>query len=175
MSSMQIYILELEQGKYYVGKSENVEERVNQHFQGRGSVWTQKYRPKRLVETIELDNDFNEDFHVLKYMKEYGIDNVRGGSFSCIILRDSEKSVIEKLIHSSNDGCFRCGRTGHFVQNCYARTTVDGKIIKDRICTRCGRNSHNINNCYAKYDKDGKLIDPEEDVEENEGGNCIIS
>ena len=42
-----IYILELEKGKYYVGRTEHKKNRINDHFVGRGSVFTRKYNPKK--------------------------------------------------------------------------------------------------------------------------------
>ncbi len=35
-----IYILKLENNKYYVGKTTNPEFRVNSHFKNEGSSWT---------------------------------------------------------------------------------------------------------------------------------------
>jgi hypothetical protein len=29
----------------------------------------------------------------------------------------------------ASDECIRCGRTGHFVTNCYAKTSFDGKLL----------------------------------------------
>jgi predicted GIY-YIG superfamily endonuclease len=37
-----IYILECEKGKYYVGKSSNVELRIDEHFANNGPEWTKK-------------------------------------------------------------------------------------------------------------------------------------
>ena len=36
------YVLKLEEGKYYVGKSWNLNNRLGQYFTGRGSKWTKK-------------------------------------------------------------------------------------------------------------------------------------
>ena len=38
-----IYVLELEQGKYYIGKTSNLGERMTAHFEGNGSEFTKKY------------------------------------------------------------------------------------------------------------------------------------
>lgn len=32
---------------------------------------------------------------------------------------------------SEDDACFRCGRTGHWAEDCYARTDVDGNELDD--------------------------------------------
>ena len=42
---MLIYILELENKKYYVGKTTNPDFRLEQHFNNSGSQWTKKYKP----------------------------------------------------------------------------------------------------------------------------------
>lgn len=42
---VSIYILELKEGKYYVGKSNNPDDRISKHFTGNGSEWTKKYNP----------------------------------------------------------------------------------------------------------------------------------
>ena len=38
-----IYVLKLEQEKYYIGKTNNPEFRINDHFNNIGSEWTKKY------------------------------------------------------------------------------------------------------------------------------------
>ena len=45
---------------------------------------------------------------------------------------------------------------GHFA----AKTTVnDWCFMSEEICDRCGRNGHNIDNCYAKSTVDGLSTD----------------
>ena len=38
-----IYILSLECGRYYIGKSSTIDFRLEQHFADGGSSWTKKY------------------------------------------------------------------------------------------------------------------------------------
>ena len=61
MSTTNIYILRLTDGKYYVGKTDNVEKRYQQHLSGNGSAWTSKYKPIAIEKTILGASTFDED------------------------------------------------------------------------------------------------------------------
>ena len=56
---MYIYILRLQRGKYYIGKSNQVKKRINEHFNSSGSGWTKKYKPIHVMETIKNCNKFD--------------------------------------------------------------------------------------------------------------------
>jgi predicted GIY-YIG superfamily endonuclease len=122
-----IYILRLEGGKYYVGKSEDVINRFSQHINGYGSFWTRKYKPISLEKIIENASPFDEDKITKEYMSKYGIDNVRGGSYVEIELSEFHKRVLKMEIWGATDLCTQCGRAGHFVKDCYAKTKVSKK------------------------------------------------
>ena len=47
-----VYVLELENNKFYIGYSENVNNRLLNHFNGGGSTWTKLHKPVKLVECI---------------------------------------------------------------------------------------------------------------------------
>lgn len=113
-----LYVLQLACGKYYVGKSKNTTSRIEDHYEGSGSSWTSKYKPIKIVETIENCDEFDEDKYTLKYMQQYGIDNVRGGSFCEINLNNDNRRTINKMLISSSDKCYNCNETGHFAKNC---------------------------------------------------------
>ena len=113
-----IYILKLIKGKYYIGKTNNAEFRIESHKNNNGSKWTQIYNPIEVEKIIENCIDFDEDFYTLKYMEKYGIHNVRGGSFSQIKLCDQDVAVIQKMINTKNNSCFGCGSNNHFVNDC---------------------------------------------------------
>ena len=127
----QIYILKLRAGKYYIGKTKNIEKRYEEHLTGTGSGWTKKHKPVSLIKTIKSTSQFDEDKYVKEYMAKYGIENVRGGSYSNIVLDENSIAVLEKEIRHSNNVCMRCGRDTHYIKDCYATTDVDGAIIKD--------------------------------------------
>ena len=79
-----VYILKLEQDKYYVGITYNLNLRMGQHFGGFGSKFTQEYKPVELIKVIPFATKETELLHTLLMMKEHGYKNVRG-SFWCKI------------------------------------------------------------------------------------------
>jgi hypothetical protein len=113
-----IYILKLEEGKYYVGKTNNPHFRLNNHFHYNGSAWTKKYKPIQIIEIIPDCNDYDEDKYTRMYMDKYGINNVRGGSFVSLILDESTINHLTRMSNGTNNKCFKCGKKGHFVKNC---------------------------------------------------------
>ena len=153
-----IYVLELAKNKYYIGKTTTPTFRLEQHFNSNGSAWTKKYKPIRVLEIIPNCDDYDEDKYTLKYMKQYGIDNVRGGSFCQIELDEENINTINRMINGSTDKCYKCGGN-HFVNNC---SNNSNKIT----CFRCQREGHTIDNCYASTDKNGEEIIDYESEEE---------
>ena len=115
-----MYVLKLVEGKYYVGIAsgrDDVDTRTAAHFNGQGSMFTRTYHPLHVIEVIEGGN---EDDTVLEYMHKYGIDNVRGGAFSSIDIRD-HMATIKKMLRSKYNLCFGCGDAGHFYHACPRR------------------------------------------------------
>jgi len=130
MSKTNIYILRLQGGKFYIGKSDNVISRYQQHMNGSGSAWTKKYKPISLEKTIENVSPFEEDKVTKEYMAKHGIENVRGGSYVEIELSDFHIEALKMEIWAAKDLCTSCGRPGHFAKDCYARTDASGNVIQ---------------------------------------------
>eukprot|EP01033_Poteriospumella_lacustris_P017242 gene17242-12331_t len=147
-----LYVLLLVDGKFYVGRSKQFRKRLKSHFY-RKSAWTRKYPPIEVVDLIQPVEDFDEDKITLRYMNQFGIDNVRGGSFSSIDLDPNDVSVIGRsvggqiaaiqppsLLTSPSRAaapalsvrCSRCGRDGHMQSQCFASTSVDGRALTAR-------------------------------------------
>jgi len=129
MNKINIYVLRLVDGKYYIGKSVNIMNRFNKHLNGFGAAWTKKYKPISIEKTFTGMSPFEEDKITKEYMSEYGIDNVRGGSYVQIELSDNHKDVLNMEIWAAKDLCTICGRKGHFATKCYSYTDVNGKPI----------------------------------------------
>ena len=113
-----IYILNLAQNKFYVGKTDKPKFRLDSHFKNGGCAWTKKYKPIQILGLFPDCDDFDEDKYTLKYMSKYGVDNVRGGSFCQTTLSRENINTIERMISSSNDCCHFCGEKGHFIGRC---------------------------------------------------------
>jgi predicted GIY-YIG superfamily endonuclease len=96
-----IYVLELEGGNYYVGKTQNLTKRRQRHFEGKGNEWTKMHPPRKLIGAhidIGEAGDDLEKLTTLAYMKKYGIDKVRGYAWSQRILTISSIESIKKTI-----------------------------------------------------------------------------
>jgi hypothetical protein len=113
-----IYILQLELNKYYIGKTNNPDIRLDSHFNSNGSEWTKIYKPIKVYELISDCDSYDEDKYTLKYMDKEGIDNVRGGSFCQVKLSDEQIKLINQMIKGASDKCFNCGESGHFMNKC---------------------------------------------------------
>jgi len=149
-----IYVLKLNNGKYYVGKTSNPYFRIESHFHLEGSEWTKIHIPVKLVEFIEGD-DYDEDKYTKMYMDKYGIDNVRGGSYTSVKLDKETKNQLVKISNSTNNRCFKCGKKGHFAKECKEEDVL-------WCCEYCNKEFENEKKCeyheeYCKK-KTNKLL-----------------
>ena len=112
-----IYVLQLKENKWYIGKTETSKFRIDTHFDSAGSEFTKKYPPQEIYQIIPECDKYDEDKYVKKYMDKYGIDNVRGGTYCRLELTSNEKEMIQKELWGANDLCFLCGGD-HFAKDC---------------------------------------------------------
>ena len=80
-----IYKLNLQNNKKYIGKTTDIDRRMNQHFSGNGSKVTQKFAPKHGEIVDECPGYFSdklEQQYTNTYIKKHGYNNVRGGKYT---------------------------------------------------------------------------------------------
>lgn len=84
-----VYLMELEHGKYYVGSSNDIDK--VQHLDVK-SEWMSLHKPIQVLNFWRFpvtDSKGVRTILTLLYMREYGINNVRGGGYSEIILQEA--------------------------------------------------------------------------------------
>lgn len=92
MKNWWMYVLKLEQGKYYVGiTSQTPEIRMQEHLRGiRPANWTKEYKPLEIVESKRLglmkkeQAEDIENKRTRELIKQYGLNNVRGGDLRLV-------------------------------------------------------------------------------------------
>ena len=148
--SSGVYVLKLSGGHYYIGHSENMKKRIDDHFHKRGSTWTRLHDVLTVIEIIPGADKIEETNKTLIYMKKYGVDKVRGSRWCQIELRGVPQELEEKYT------CYGCGGEDHMINNC--QVTKKRKRQYDYTCYRCGRKNHYANDCYARTDVYGNYL-----------------
>ena len=82
ISESIVYVIKLENDKWYVGQTQSLDTRLKQHFNGSGAMFTQLYQPIELNYSKSTHYpDYLEFIYTLKLMKRFGLDNVRGSCY----------------------------------------------------------------------------------------------
>jgi predicted GIY-YIG superfamily endonuclease len=141
MASLIIYALLLESNKYYIGKTnetKGVNLRFQEHLSGIGSEWTKIYTPISIIQSYKHESSFEEDVLTKKYMMKYGIENVRGGSYTKIDLEEWQIKCLEHEFKSLTDKCYKCGKIGHYSNECsgsgvdlYSKFTTEEELTNE--------------------------------------------
>jgi len=135
-----LYILQLEDDKWYVGKTDDISKRYVQHTNGKGSEWTKLYKPIK-IEKTQPNTSIHDETNITKdLMKKYGVDNVRGGAYCQTILPDHIIQTIKHEINSGSDKCYNCGMKGHFANKCpSAKEEESEEEVEVWGCNYCDR------------------------------------
>ena len=162
-----LYVTQLEHNKYYVGYSARLHnERLLQHINGEGALWTRKYKPVDVIFVDQQGQREAENALTLHVMHEYGWYNVRGGSWCQVDIKYPPR----ELASSKGLQNFRLNPGKKKRRGSSPDTNVLGdvkRLSRSSVCTRCGR-AHSQDNCYARTDVKGQALDSEEEEEECE-------
>jgi len=120
-----IYVLKCRDNCYYVGSTCNLEERLKRHSLGDACAWTSKH-PVLSLETYynfpegtsKEDIMLQEDTETRSRMFKYGIDKVRGGSYSMIELPEYQMQTLIREQRHARGECYKCGSPEHFASDC---------------------------------------------------------
>ena len=67
-----MYILKCSNGEYYIGSTNNLDRRIEEHQNGMGSNFSWKYLPVQLVyheEFVDVDDAFNREKQIQKWSR----------------------------------------------------------------------------------------------------------
>ena len=121
-----VYVLQTDAGMYYVGKSNDIDARIQEHQSGLGAACLRGHRVQNIAKLLSNGNRDDleswERNETLERMKIYGIDNVRGWMFtSATLSRDDYQKAFDQVCEKF-DLCRRCGRASHFADKCFAKS-----------------------------------------------------
>lgn len=176
--SSGVYVLQLkDNSKYYVGKSENIDKRINTHKEcGENCAKFVKINGgvnKVLAPLTPSDKNLSnwEKDETISRMIKHGYNNVRGWEFtSTNKLTKEELDMIKISILGLGDRCRKCGNSGHFASGCSS-----GKakwLQKLEECYPCNTSCNVMNNlldsCYEESSSDENSSDILNNLLENE-------
>jgi len=151
------YVLLCEEGKRYVGTTEHMLARVENHsvlngVRGQGAAWLKRYpivdillvQPGGLKEEAEL---------TLAQMKEYGWQNVRGAAWTSVDLLHPPLELVNnptvslELERHLSDTCFKCGSAGHYAHSCVVSGKAPVAAEERFLCYKCKQPGHGQQFC----------------------------
>ncbi len=158
-----LYVLQLEEGKYYVGLSHNVNKRFEKHKNGQGAKWTKKYAPIRIVSSEKtdfysyLEAGILENKKTIELMNKYGKENVRGGIYCAV-----DQKKIEEMLKETIDVKYVSCTKKHKNRKYDRFTGYGDEVLPFReyeIRTFGGNKRENVGGkIQVKFDYQGKAI-----------------
>jgi hypothetical protein len=89
-----INVIALEKGRYYIGKYSILDIQ-----NGSGPTWVKTYKPVKLIKQVSNSSEYDT---LLEYMDKFGIDYVRGFTYTSMELSHYDKDKLNKLLFGPN-------------------------------------------------------------------------
>ena len=119
-----VYVLSMPSGNYYVGKSGNIEQRMQQHLTGsdEGAVCAKGFL-HRIVPVTPRQEDLEswERAETLTLMHRHGVGKVRGWFYTSREMTQSQREHAFQQVCEKLDLCRACGYASHFASQCSAK------------------------------------------------------
>ena len=117
-----VYVLDVEGGGIYVGKSKDIENRLKQHREGRGNSFAQLWVRRIAAATPRMDDwESWERAETLHWMRERGPEHVRGWMYTNLALNEDDLKSVQGQLCERYDLCRKCFGKGHFWKACKKR------------------------------------------------------
>jgi predicted GIY-YIG superfamily endonuclease len=116
-----VYVLALEQDRFYVGKTTRpLDERLREHFSKGNMKWTRQYPLVGTLPPLTYVNDLEswERAETLERIWLHGAARVRGWQYTSTNYTEADRSSIVTQICERKDLCRKCGNTGHLYSDC---------------------------------------------------------
>ena len=125
-----IYVLLLDNNKYYVGSTNNIVKRFNDHMSDSYSAaFVSLFKPIGIIKLELCTSIHHEDNLTKEFMMLHGIDNVRGGTYSQIELDHETILFLNREFNHSQNLCLNCGKSGHFIRFCNEKNSMGGSLV----------------------------------------------
>ncbi len=159
----RVYLLQLGQGRYYVGSTSQdlVDRLLDHHGTKTGAAFAQAWGVHGIRELSVHDDAASalvgELTATLQQMHEHGIDMVRGGPYTAVVeLPDIDRRCISRLLNHLYGRCRICASVGHFADVCPMRAQEEegedgnGQSPGRNCCYLCGEAGHFFSRCPAR-------------------------
>ena len=119
----RLFVFKLVKGKFFVGRTKkDVEHELSRHRAGDGHPWSAKFPPVRGDDatyfSTEISHNAEEDAMTERLMHEFGVENVRGGTYKQMTLPEHLEKTLNDKFRCWEDECFVCKKVGHFSRQC---------------------------------------------------------
>lgn len=104
-----LYVLKLENGHFYIGRTDDIPKEWMKHIMGQASRWTQTMKPVRIESTVINVTPYGELACLNNYYKLYGAE----------------------YVHTDELLCYRCGHGGHYSKTCQSSWHKNGFNIDE--------------------------------------------
>ena len=114
-------------GRIYIGKSSDIDKRIQEHASGAGTSFLDGTIRKLPTITSGPKDDMEswERNETLEQMYQKGIQKVRGWMFTTSVLTEKQEEDAFKQICEKYDLCRKCGHNNHFADRCYAKKRAE--------------------------------------------------